>query len=193
MNDLCNDIIFIIKSYDLYSKHALELENIKYKFDNVCVELNKYFKEYEIEYNTIKGKPHIPFIPLFAIRNPKYSKYMTQGIYVALLIKRNEGIYISLNQGTENKAERCILNDKNTYRRKVNDKIASYGIEYKNNLIDEINLTNNICGNLKRPRSYEQGNIKAVFYDIDKLEKYPEKFLRDIIWFIELYRKVLDG
>ena len=193
MHDLCDDIIFIIENYELYSKADISLDRIKPNFDNICTKLNKYLKDYEIEYNTIEGKPNKPFIPLFAIRDPKFSKHMTQGIYVALLIKRNEGIYISLNQGTENRKKVDISNDKNKYRRKANDIIATYGIEYKNNLVDDIDLTSNIHGNLKRPKSYEQGNIKAIFYDIGMLKIYPEKFLRDIIWFMELYRKVLVG
>lgn len=191
MHDLCNDIIFIIENYELYYKGDISLDNIKQSFNKVCTKLNQYLKGYEVEYNTIEGKPNKPFIPLFAIRNPKFSKHMTQGIYVALLIKRDEGIYISLNQGTENRNKSDILEDKSIYLRKANDIIATYGIEYKNNLVDNINLTSNIHGNLKRPKSYEQGNIKAIFYDTYMLKVYPEKFLRDIIWFMELYRKVL--
>lgn len=191
MRDLCNDIIFIVENYELYSKENISLDKIKPNFDKACTKLNRYLKGYEVEYNTIEGKPNKPFIPLFAVRNPKFSKHMTQGVYVALLIKRNEGIYISLNQGTENREKADIRNDKNKYRRIANDIIATYDIEYKNDLVDDIDLTSNIYGNLKRPKSYEEGNIKAIFYDINMLEIYPEKFLRDIIWFMELYRKVL--
>ncbi|SHJ57089.1 protein of unknown function [Clostridium amylolyticum] len=191
MNDLCNDIIFIIENYDLYTKAGMPLDSIKPIFDKVCDKLTRFLKDYEVEYNTIEGKPNKPFIPLYALRDPKFSKYMTQGIYVALLIKRNEGIYVSLNQGTENRKKIDILNDKNKFKRKANDIIATYGIEYKNNIIDDIDLTSNIHGNLKRPKSYEEGNIKAIYYDIEMLKLYPEKFLRDIIWFMELYRKVL--
>jgi hypothetical protein len=191
MRDLCNNLIFIIENYELYSKDNISLDEIKPNFDKVCNKLNRYLKDYEVEYNTIGGKPNKPFIPLFAVRNPKFSKHMTQGIYVALLIKRNEGIYISLNQGTENREKSDIRNEKNKYRRISNDIIATYGIEYKNNLADDIDLTSNIHGNLKRPKSYEEGNIKAIFYDINMLKIYHEKFLRDIIWFMELYRKVL--
>lgn len=71
MNDLCKDIIFIIENYELYSNNVISLDAIKTKFDNVCTKLNRYLKEYEIGYNTIGGKPKKPFIPIFAVRNPK--------------------------------------------------------------------------------------------------------------------------
>lgn len=190
MRELVSDIIYIINNYNSYYKGITSSTLLEERFIDVQTKMKIYLKEYDVEYNNILGKPNKPFIPLFAIRDDIISKHMTKGIYVALLIKRNEGIYISLNQGTENRKSDSIIRDKEKFRRKVNDIIATYDIEYKQELIDDINLTSNIMGNLKRPKSYEKGNIKAIFYDIDTLEKNPEKFLRDILWFMELYRKL---
>lgn len=190
MRELVSDIIYIINNYNSYYKGITSSDAIEERFIDVQTKMKIYLKEYDIEYNNILGKPNKPFIPLFAIRDNRRSKHMTKGIYVALLIKRSEGIYVSLNQGTENRRLESIIRDKEKFRRRVNDIIATYDIEYKQELMDNINLTSNIMGNLKRPKSYEAGNIKAIFYDINTLEKSPEKFLRDILWFVELYRKL---
>lgn len=194
MKKLCGDLIEIIEKYDEYYNGDILINDIKEQFEKVKNKLNNFFEDngYLIEYNKIEGKPNKPFIPLFTIRDPLISPYMTEGIYVVLLIKRNEGVYISLNQGTENKNITYIKSITEKYRRRVNDIIASYNIQYNSGIpIDNINITDNIKGNLKRPKSYEEGNIKALFYDINELKSNPEKFLRDIIWFMELYRLIL--
>lgn len=51
----------------------------------------------------------------------------------------------------------------------VNDLIASYILEYKSILADNNDLTSNLrIFNNWRPRSYESGNIKVIFYDKQK-------------------------
>lgn len=192
MKQLVNDLIFIIDNYEGYLNGTIDYNVINSKFINVCDKLNLYLGDYTVEYNNIQGKPNKPSIPLFPIRNEEFSPNMTEGIYVVLLIRRHQGVYISLNQGTEYKSHTEIIGDTSKIRRQVNDLIASYHLEYKTNLIDNIDLTSNLFVNNKwRPRSYEKGNMKAIYYDKEKLKAYPERFLSDILWFIELYRKIV--
>lgn len=195
MSKLSECLIYILTNYNSYRKGELSLTTIEYYFKEALDLLNLYAEGYCVEYNNIKGKPNIPFIPLFSIRYNVVSPNMTKGTYVVLLLKPLEGIYISLNQGTEKALENRIEKDKLktnalTLRNKVNELLATYAIEYKPNLLEKINLTDNLIGNKKRPISYEEANIKAVFYNLNDLEQYHEKFIRDIFWFIELYRNL---
>ena len=85
-----------------------------------------------------------------------------------MLVKPSKGIYISLNQGTEKALDNPIERDKikiNTIiiRQKVNNLLATYSIEHKLDLLEEINLTEDLTGNTKRPTSYEYANIKLSF------------------------------
>lgn len=197
MSKLSDSLLYIINNYNNYRNGEVSLDNIKYHFNQSLELLNLYAENYSVEYNNIEGKPHIPFIPLFPIRDNSISPNMTEGVYVVLLIKPQEGIYISLNQGTEKslnspKIKQNIESTKLKVRKDVNNILATYKIEHKLNLIEEINLTDNLNGNKKRPKSYEDANIKAIFYTSDDLENYPEKFIRDIFWFIELYRKLFS-
>lgn len=191
MKELTKDLIFIIDNYEGYINGDITFDDIQSKFISVNAKLNKYLNEYVIEYNKIQGSPNKPSIPLFPIRDECMASNMTEGVYVVLLIKRNCGVYISLNQGTEYKGRSTILDVTKKLRRQVNDLIASHELEYKSTLVDKIDLTSNLnVSNKWRPKSYENGNIKAIFYDKQKLDKYPERFLSDILWFIELYQKI---
>lgn len=188
MDELVDDMLYIINNYRSYLCGKNDLENLNKRFSNIQLKLKYILNEYEIEFNNIQGKPNKPFIPLLAIRNKIYSRNMTEGVYVAILIKQDKGIYISLNQGTENKNKESIVRIRDIYKDKVNNLILSNKIDNNIRIIDEINLCDNLIGNTKRPRSYEYGNIKAVFYDKNDLECNKEKFFRDLIWMVELYR-----
>lgn len=195
MSQLSDNLTYIINNYNKYRNGTISYDIIKPYFSKTLELLNLYAENYSVEYNNIKGKPNIPFIPLFPIRDNIISPNMTQGIYIVLLVKPSKGIYISLNQGTEKALDNPIERDKikiNTIimRQKVNNLLATYSIEHKLDLLEEINLTEDLTGNTKRPTSYEYANIKSVFYNLKELELYPEKFIRDIYWFIELYRKL---
>lgn len=189
---LSDNLIYIIQNYFKYRDGFIDLSIMEQKFEKVVDRLNIFPDKYIVEYNHIEGKPNIPFIPLFPIRDPLIASHMTEGIYVVLLVKNNEGIYISLNQGTENKKKAEILDNTKRFRRKVNDILATYKIEHILKLVEDIDITSTIPKgrNIKRARSYEQANIKAIFYDINSLKENPEKFIRDILWFMELYRKL---
>ncbi|SCI86345.1 Domain of uncharacterised function (DUF3578) [uncultured Clostridium sp.] len=188
MDELVDDMLYIINNYRDYLCGKDYLENLNKSFNNIQLKLKCILNEYEIEFNNIQGKPNKPFIPLLAIRNKIYSKNMTEGVYVAILIKQDKGIYISLNQGTENKSKESIEHIRDIYKEKVNNLIISNKIDNNSRLLDEINLCDNLIGNTKRARSYEYGNIKAIFYDKITLKNAKEMFLRDLLWTMELYR-----
>lgn len=190
MRRLAIDLKYIIDNYNSYRLGIHSLNNIKLRFDNIIDKLDGILEDYQMEYNNVQGKPNIPFIPLIAIRDPIYSNNMTTGIYVAILIKQGVGLYISLNQGTENKANFNIDADRERYRRRVADIILDGEIVVIPSLVEQIDLCSTIRGNKKRAKSYERGNIVATFYDKQSLDDNYERFVIDLMWFMELYRKL---
>ena len=82
MSQLSDNLTYIINNYNKYRNGTISYDIINLYFSKTLELLNLYAENYSVEYNNIKGKPNIPFIPLFPIRDNIISPNMTQGIYI---------------------------------------------------------------------------------------------------------------
>lgn len=121
-------------------------------------------------------------IPWVAIMDPRVTKTVRDGYYIAYLFKENmEGVYLALMQGVENVKEKYGRNASEILRDRASKLRAQVQCE---NCLENISLTEDDQGH-----PCEDGIIYATYYPGDDLPD-DDQLVSDLKKFLKIYKKL---
>lgn len=168
-----------------FKQHSMA-KLLKKEFPNYLKKIIGNSNKYKFSGSPGRGTwAHCPWV---AVLNKSITETAQSGFYPVYLFKENmEGVYLSLNQGTDKLKETKKSRTKNILRSRSQDyrnRISSL-TNIPNDFLESIDLTDN---NNSNAPFYEAGNIYAKYYSLKNLpsEKKLESDLKEILKIYDL-------